>query len=295
MNRNENFASSTLVVRYSKSAAPITSIVFGLFWKGKTVYEINSLAYHQSDSKIELYRKLILALEKRLVGAFDIALCVANNIKIDLGAERVKCLVLPNGSFLTPGHLPIIDRARPRFVYLGAFKSYYDFAQLFRCFLTAKVGNAELHIYGSQDSYSQQWPEIISKEAIRLMGAYDLKKMLDSSSLSRRDIFILPNGRNRMARIGSPTKLFEYLCFGSRIIYQDYGQASDILGKLDSTYAYRSDDSLIRTLETLSGDFDKHFVSPLTESEYRATHTWAARVREFQEYMDDDEHRGQFG
>lgn len=286
-NREINQEDSVLVVRYATSVSFLLSFLFGLFWKGKSIYEINSIGYHQIKSKSGPLLSAVLAVEKALISAFDIALCVSANICHDLESERIHCLVMPNGSSVPPLQLQNIQRAVPRFIYLGGFQPYYDFGQLFRCFLKAELGEAELHVYGKADMYAAAFPEYINHEAIRLMGNYDLGQLLGSQALSRIDIFVLPNGRNKMARIGSPTKLFEYLAFGSRIVYQDYGQAQEILSVLDSTYPYHDDASLTSTLDVLARQFNKEFRSPVTESEYNATYTWEARVKAFRKYIEE--------
>ena len=283
--RKINVNDSVLVIRYATSISYLTSFLIGLFWKGKSIYEINSIGYHQIKSNSAYVLNAVLAIEKRLIAALDFALCVSENICRDLDSKDIQCFVVPNGSSLPAVQLRDIERTCPRFIYLGGFQPYYDFRQLFHCFLNAKIAIAELHVYGKVDMYMAEFPEFASCQSIRFMGSYDLTQLLSNDRLSRSDIFVLPNGRNKMARIGSPTKLFEYLSFGSRIVYQDYGQASDILGSMASAFPYHDDISLTRTLEFLAKQFYNEFCSPVTESEYRATYTWEARVRSFRDYM----------
>lgn len=283
-NRDINCADHVLVVRYSTSAAFLTSLLFGLFWKGTTVYEINSIGYHQLNTLPQWLLKPLLTLEKRLISAFDKALCVSSNIRFDIAGRGIDSFVVPNGSAMPAVKLKTIHREKPRFIYLGAYQPYYDFQQLFHCFSQAKTGG-ELHIYGDKHKYLAAHPELDTIPGMKLKGAYNLRDLLGCDTFSRCDIFLLPNGRNGMARIGSPTKLFEYLAFGSRIIYQDFAQAGEILGTLEGTYPYRDDESLIAALQLLAQQFNQPFVSPVSEEVYQATFTWEARVRLFLEEL----------
>ena len=286
-NRKVNQKDSVLVVRYATSVSYLISLFFSLFWKGKSIYEVNSTGYHQVKSESKFLLGAVLAIEKKLISAFDLALCVSKNISLDLHGSSIQCFVMPNGSSLPPVQLRDIERAGPRYVYLGGFQPYYDFRQLFRCFQEAYVAGSELHVYGNATMYAASYPEFVDCASIKFLGNYELGRLLSEQALSRRDIFVLPNGRNRMARIGSPTKLFEYLAFGSRILYQDYGQAGDILGALDSTFPYYDDASLTSALKLLGKQFNAEFRSPVSESEYNAIYTWEARVKTFQQAISD--------
>lgn len=286
LNKSLNNPNSVLVVRYSTSKSFLTSFLFGSLWKGKTVYEINSLGYHQIATRFKSISAVILAVEKSLVAAFDFAVCVSQNISLDVQSRSIRTLVLPNGSSLAPIQLKDIERENPRFIYLGAYQPYYDFDQLFRCFLRAKSAGSELHVYGDKDRYILKYPQVLKHRSIKLKDVYDLDSLLKQDVLSRRDCFILPNGRNRMSRIGSPTKLFEYLSFGGRIIYQDYGQASDILVDLTGVFPYKNDRSLIQIFQQLAMEFNHKFESPVAETEYLATYTWDARVKTFRSFLE---------
>ena len=287
LDRRINLSDAILIVRYSTSMSVLTSLLFGLFWKGRTVYEINSIGYHQIDFRSKTLLNLVLAIEKKVIAVFDVALCISRNISRDLASQDISSFVLPNGSSLPANKLKRIRRKNPRFIYLGGYQPYYDFEQLFRCFLRARIPAGKLHMYGNRNRYAADFPQYVDNRSILFKGAYDLSGLLSNDVLSLCDVFVLPNGRNRMARIGSPTKLFEYLSFGSRIIFQDYGQARDILSGLTGAYAYQDDDTLIRNLELLADQFDNEFKSPATSAEYLATYTWEARVREFQAYLEE--------
>lgn len=284
-NRETNSEDSVLVVRYSTSVSSITSLLFSRFWKGTTVYEINSIGYHQLQPKAGQIMNSVLWLEKKIIAAFDIAMCVSRNISLDIANKNIQCHVLPNGSSLPRIQLDRIPRPSARFLYLGAYQFYYDFDQLFRCFEQLNSPNAQLHVYGNMEQYIQQNPSIKIQRNIEFMGTFDLQILFQDKALSSSDVFLLPNGRNRMARIGSPTKLFEYLALGGRIIYQDYGQASDILDGLDSVYPYHDDESLICALDKVAREYAHDFAPPVTASQYTSTFTWEARVREFAEFV----------
>lgn len=159
---------------------------------------------------------------RRLYRKSDLALCVCEGMKQELGAHPNASVLYPIGGAPPVLATPRVARSRPRVVYLGGMTRAYGrmLSALSRAYTTASGTRPwELAVFGD----ARDWPPGEANEAARA-GIYRGLRYGDAAAgeLSEADIFLLVMDFEpetvRRVRTSFPSKLLDYCAHGKPVI-----------------------------------------------------------------------------
>jgi glycosyltransferase involved in cell wall biosynthesis len=259
-------------------------------------FEVNSLAYNQYAGLPAFLRKSVRQLEARILNEASLVYVVSNALREDLMAAKPgmhgKITVVPNAASSVPRPAVVWSRttkpqAEPgqslRLTYLGVFQPYYELDVLAKAFAKLALDgiNVELHLFG--DGPGRAKVEEITKglDGVVFHGRYVISDLIATDTLDQHTILMLPNKADGMSRIGSPTKLYEYMSFGCPIVASRVGQAVDVLEDGVSGLFYEPGDpsSCAAAILRLVQDEDlRARLGSAAWSEFTRNHTWESRM-----------------
>jgi glycosyltransferase involved in cell wall biosynthesis len=281
-----------VVIRYAVSRGPYIRWLLSRLRDVFTVLEVNSLAVHQHATWPAVVRWPLLVLEKRLMSAADLMQVVSEGLRRDMcgrpaSISEDKVVTVPNAGTILPampktGFTPETESCL-RFTYMGVFQPYYELGLLMQAFdgVRRLVGDdAELHLYGDgplSDELSRK-----AGPGVVLKGRYNLRELLSTADwYDRRRVLILPYGDNALARIGSPTKLFEYMAIGRPMLVSRIGQPADLLNDGLTAVFYEAGDiaSLQRGMRWCHDNWDEAVeIGRRAREDFLQNHTWQQRM-----------------
>jgi glycosyltransferase involved in cell wall biosynthesis len=174
--------------------------------------------------------------------------------------------------------------APTRFAYLGVFQQYYELELVVAAF--AQLGShypaASLHFFGDGPLLPRVRELARQSSRITFHGRYDLRRLISSGELTRDVVLLLPYKDLPIARIGSPTKLFEYMALGLPVIASRVGQPAEILRHDSTALLYDAGDaaSLASCMRRI---IEEEALGPALGRRalgaFVSDHTWAVRMR----------------
>ena len=292
---NRDCKQDATIIRYAVKNQ-LLHILFslGLRKTTKVIVEVNSLAYHQLSDMYngrtipKIVRNIIIRLEIVILNLFDCVYVVSKPIKDDLIRYGLKCkiIVIPNGSdkycSIKKQYSKVLSNSPERIIYYGRLQKHYDFTLLCEAFnvVRMKVHSIKLHIFGKGSLYAEIFGKYGNSDDILFHGSFSpeyQKEFLNPNT----DILILPLRPGPIARIGSPTKLFDYMAHGLPIIASNFGQVKDIISHKHNGYLYDPEDQL--SLENIMNYVIKRKkervnVGKVCQQEFFKFHTWERRA-----------------
>jgi len=305
---NRDCKQDAAIIRYAvKNQLLHILFTLGLRKTTTVIAEVNSLAYHQLSSIYDectihkIIRNIIIRLEVLVLNLFDYVYVVSKPIKDDLIRYGLKCkiIIIPNGSdtqcSIKKPYAIDLSNNPLRIIYYGRLQKHYDFTMLCEAFnvVKMKVNSIKLHIFGKGHSFAEIFSKYGNSDDIVFHGNFSpeyQKEFLNPNT----DILILPLRPGSIARIGSPTKLFDYMAHGLPIIASNFGQVKDIISHKQNGYLYDPEDqSALENIliYVLKRKKERVNVGKVCQQDLFNFHTWERRAKKLVNSIASDNSR----